>query len=89
LFTPPDPFKSPFYSADREMLEIEISPGLDDREVEAVIRSMLGACISAEEIRRVFASRGLAVSEKRIYRALRNLERAGEVVYRKRRWCPP
>jgi len=88
LSTSPDPIKSPFYF-DREKLKVEISPGLDDREVEAVIRSMLGACISAEEVRRILVSRGLAVSEKRIYRSLRNLERAGEVVYRKRRWCPP
>jgi len=90
MFAPPDPYRDiiPLGAAWQEE-EVEVSTRLGDRELEAIIRSMLGACISVEEVRSVFLSRGLTVSEKRIYRVLRNLERSGEVVYRKRRWCPP
>jgi len=67
--------------------EVEVSTRLGDRDIEAIIRSMLGPCVSAEEVKRILESMGFVVGRKRVYRALRSLERSGEVVYRNRRWC--
>jgi len=67
--------------------EVEVSTRLGDRDIEAVIRSMLGPCVSAGEVKRILESMGFTVSMKRVYRALRRLERSGELVYRKGRWC--
>jgi len=94
LFTPPDPYRgvTPLVEAWEEE-EVEVSTGLLDRDIEAVVEALirsastLNPCVSAGEVKGLLESMGFTVSMKRVYRALRNLERSGELVYRKGRWC--